>query len=140
MDANPGPATFYGPDYSLIGTNPQFKAYGPAMNFLGRYTVYVTGGLLATGPMGAAASTVASIVGPYIIPGSSPTCVMCAITIFSDGSNYAVDIAGTLSDKEIPMEANGLGAALGTGLEEGQQGLAMAAEAGYESSYIPSNY
>jgi hypothetical protein len=140
MDADPGPPTFYGPNYALIGSNPQFKGYGPAINFIGRYTVYVTGGFLGSGPMGAGASIVSSIVSPYIMPGSAPACVLCGMTIFSDGSNYAADIAGTLSDKEIPMETNGLGAGLGTALEEGQQGLEMAAEAGYESSYYPSYY
>jgi hypothetical protein len=113
MDApDSAPPTFTGINLSPYFASPQFRQYGPAMNFVGKAFIVQIGAVVAL-PLVAGASVPSSV---------AATCLSCALSVGADTANFGVDLAETLGNP-IQIETTNIGSALGSALEYGQQAL-----------------
>jgi RHS repeat-associated protein len=120
MDADPGPPTFYGPNYALIGRNPQYAGYSRAMDVIAWGTLAEAGVVLA----GGVAVAYPAITVSLPVGGSVPAaCILCVAGLTTEGVGYALEMGETLTGKEIAVGAPNIASGLETALEAGQRAL-----------------
>ena len=120
MDADPGPPTFYGPNFALIGTNPKFAGYSRAMDVIAWGTLAEGGAVL----VGGLAAAYPAITVSLPLGGSVPAaCIMCAAGLAAEGVGYALELGETLTGEEIAVGAPNIASGLETALEAGQRAL-----------------
>ncbi len=111
------PPTFTGVNLSPYFASPQFRQYGPAMNFVGKAFIVQIGAVVAL-PLAASASLPA---GGFV----AAACTICTLSVGADALNFSADMAETIGNP-IQIETTNVGSTLGTALEYGQQALTNA--------------